>query len=147
MAGCSDPGTDATAATSDNGVAGVLLGACYATTPTHPYYYITSPVMNGTTTSGPVTLSFQRWLNSDYTPYVNNVVEVYNGTTWVQVWQSGSSPGVHDSTWQAMSYTVTSYMNANFRVRFGQNIGSSGVISGGGWNIDDVKISWGNGCP
>jgi hypothetical protein len=62
------------------------------------------------------------------------------------VWQSGSS-GIHDTSWTTVSCDITTYMNANLRVRFGQNVDSGGVIAHGGWNIDDVKISWGNGCP
>jgi Dictyostelium (slime mold) repeat len=148
VAGCTsgaDPATDATSGTSDNGIAGMVIGGCYSTSQ-HSYYYLTSPVINAGSAPA-LFVSFMRWLNSDYTSYVNNTVEVYNGSTWVQVWQSGPSPGVHDTSWTPSMYDVSSYKNANFRVRFGMMTGPSGVISYGGWNVDDVKVATGNGCP
>lgn len=141
-AGCTDPGTDTTN-TSDNGVAGVNIGSCYSTG-LHGYYYLTSPVIN-TANASVVMLQFKRWLRSDYTPYVNNTVEVFNGTTWTIVWQSGST-GYYETSWQNIAYDISIHKSANMRIRFGQNVGSSGVISYGGWNIDDVLLA-SAACP
>jgi len=142
IAGCQDPGTDTTN-TNDNYVAGVVLGGCYSTG-IHGYYYLTSPVID-TAAAPSVFLQFQRWLRSDYTPYVNNTIEVFNGSSWVVVWQSGSS-GTYQTAWQGYSYDITAHKNANMRIRFGQNVGSGGVISYGGWNIDDVLVA-NSACP
>jgi hypothetical protein len=138
--GNQDPGEDHTP-TSDNGVAGVVLGG-YANKVIHDYYYLTSPVINANV-SGPVYLEFWRWLNSDYTPYMNNTIEVYNGSAWVAppLWQSGPSPAIHDASWGKFSYDLTPYKNASLQVRWGFNIGSTGVFTVSSWNIDDVVIA------
>lgn len=142
---CGDPSTD-TSPSADNRIAGVVLGGCMSVV-THGYYYLTSPVINAASATT-VTLKFQRWLNSDYTPYVNNVIEAYNGSTWALVWQSGSS-GSSATSWSLQTYDLTPHKNANLRVRFGHNVGNTGAIAYGSWNIDDVEItSGGSGsCP
>ena len=38
----------------------------------HPYYYLTSPAVDVSAAPGQVYLEFWRWLNSDYTPFMNN---------------------------------------------------------------------------
>ncbi|MBK9264463.1 MAG: hypothetical protein IPM54_32325 [Polyangiaceae bacterium] len=146
VSGCSgyDPGTDTTP-TSDNGIAGVAIGACAATSSTHPYYYLTSPVIN-TANAPAVFLQFRRWLTSDYTPYMKNVIEVYNGSSWVVVWETFGSPGVTDTSWQTPVYDITAHKNANMRVRWGFNVGSTGAFSRGQWNIDDVLVA-SAACP
>ena len=136
-AGCSDPAADHTP-TADNGVAGVVLGGC-APTPIHPYYYLTSPVIN-TAAAPAVFLEFYRWLNTDYTPYMNSVIEVFNGSSWTVVWQNGAS-GLYESTWTKQSINISAYKSATMQVRFGFNINSGGVFSVGQWNIDDLTIT------
>jgi hypothetical protein len=139
--GMGDPALD-NSATADNGVAGAIVGGDLPTTLTG-YNYITSPAVD-TSTAPTLFLQFHRWLNSDYTPYMNNVVEVFDGAQWVQVWQSGSSPGISESAWSLQTYDVTAYKNAAMQVRFGYTIGSSGVYSGcGGWNVDDLLLATG----
>jgi hypothetical protein len=139
---CADPGTDATP-TADNGVAGVVIGGCSTSSVSktlHGHYYLTSPVINTAAVPGPLYLSFKRWLLSDYTPYMQNVIEVYNGSSWVAVWTS-SSTGIYDASWQTINHDLTAYKNANMQIRFGFSIGSSGVFSVGSWSIDDVTLS------
>jgi hypothetical protein len=92
-----------------------------------------------------VFLQYQRWLNSDYTPYVNNTIEVYNGTSWAVIWQSGST-STSATTWQKYTYDISGYKDANMRIRFGHNVGSSFAFARGGWNIDDVLVA-SAGCP
>jgi hypothetical protein len=137
--GNEDPAMDSTP-TGDNGVAGVVLGGC-AQKNLHGYEYLTSPAVDLSVATGPVWASFKRWLNSDYTPFMQNIVEVYNGSGWVTIWESGSSPGVQDSSWSTQTYEVTQYKNANFKIRFGFSIGSAGVYFVGSWNVDDVIIA------
>jgi len=140
---CGDPGVDHTSATADNGVAGVVLGGC-ASTALHPYYYLTSPVIN-TAAANTLFLEFWRWLRTDYTPYMNSTVEVFNGASWVVIYQNGSS-GQYDTAWVKQSYNIAAYKNANMRVRFGFTIGSSGVFSVGQWNVDDLTVT-STACP
>jgi hypothetical protein len=132
-----DPGVDHTPS-GDNGVAGVVIGGNATTTP-HAAYYLTSPVINltGLTTAN---LNFWRWLNSDYTPYMTNTVDVFNGATWVNVYSSGGAPGVNDVAWNLQTYNVTPHINAAFQVRFGVATGS-GAFTVSSWNIDDVSIT------
>ncbi len=137
VAGCGDPGTDHTP-TNDNGVAGVVLGGC-ATTSLHDYYCATSPVIN-TTGLDTVWLTYWRDLYSDYTPYMKNKIEVFNGNTWIIVFETAGAPGVNDSQWTEFNYELTSYSNANLQVRWCHNIGSGGAFSRGSWNIDDVTV-------
>jgi hypothetical protein len=134
-----DPATDHTTS-SDNGVAGVVVGGNASTAAVHGYYYFTSPIINASGATK-LYLDFWRWLNSDYTPYMQNSVEVYNGSAWMPVWQSGSSPGVQDAAWAKQTYDISQYANASLRVRFGFQIGSTGVFTVSSWNIDDVAIT------
>jgi hypothetical protein len=138
LAGCGDPALDTTP-TVDNGIAGVNIGACQSVA-IHAYYYLTSPVVN-TAGATKVILQFNRWLTSDYTPYVQNSVEVWNGSTWVTVFQSGATPGIVDTTWQKITLDITAYRNAGMQVRWGTTVGASGAVAKGSWNIDDVQIT------
>jgi len=136
-----DPGTDHTSATTDNGVAGVVIGGNADTFSMHPYYYLTSPVVDTSAVAGTMWLGFHRWLNSDYSPFMQNIVQVFDGTSWVTLWESGSSPGVTDAAWTLVTYDLTSHKNANMQIRFGFVIGSTGVFTVSSWNIDDVTIA------
>ncbi|HLM73345.1 MAG TPA: hypothetical protein VK459_11655 [Polyangiaceae bacterium] len=136
--GNEDPAMDHTP-TQDNGIAGVAIGG-YATEVLHPQHYIVSPVIN-TSVMGPVYLEFWRHLNSDYTPYMKNTIDVWNGASWLNVWSSGPSPAVQDATWMHMSYDITAHKNAAMKIRFGFDIQSSGVYTVSSWNIDDVVVA------
>lgn len=136
--GNADPAADACGITG-GGVAGVILGGNAATNQ-HGFQYIESPAVN-TAGAAALWLSFDRFLNSDYTPFMNNVVEVFDGTFWLQIWQSGAFPGVQDSAWGRHSYDVTAFANGNFRVRFGFDINAFGVFTVSSWNLDNVVIS------
>jgi hypothetical protein len=137
--GNGDPGTDHTP-TSDNGIAGVVIGGT-ASTNTHPYYYLTSPIIDTSAAAGGLWLGYWRWLNSDYTRFMNNTVEVFDGATWHLLWESGAPPNVTDAAWTQQAHDVTPYKSSQFRVRFGFEIGSSGVYTCSSWNLDDVEIA------
>lgn len=144
-----DPDTDHTP-TSDNGVAGVVIGG-NASTNLHPYYYIESPTFDTSSAAGPVILGFYRWLNSDYDPFMHNIIEVWNGSKWVTLWTSGGAPGVQDSPpigmgWTFIQHDLTAHKNAAMRVRFGFDVASGGVFTIGSWNIDDVLVA-AAACP
>jgi hypothetical protein len=134
-----DPAFDHTN-TADNGVAGVVLGG-NAPTNQHPYYYLASPIIDTSAIAGPIYLDYWRWLNSDYTPFMQNIVQVFNGTTWVTLWQSDGPPGITDATWQHASFDITAHKSAAMRVRFGYQIASGGAFTVSGWNVDDVRIA------
>jgi hypothetical protein len=143
-----DPATDHTA-TLDNGVAGVVIGGNAATN-LHPYYFLESPAFNTAGAVGPVILGFYRWLDSDYDPYMHNTIQVWNGSSWVTLWTSGSSE-ILDSPpygvgWTFIQHDLTAYKNAGMRVRFGFDIMDLGVYTIGSWNIDDVLVA-SAACP
>jgi len=135
-----DPGTDNTP-TADNGVAGVVIGGNASTTATHDFYYLTSPVIN-TSTANKLFFEFARWLNTDYTPFMENKVEIFNGSSWVNLLPSNfnDSPGVQDNAWTPQQFDISAYKSASTQIRFGFNVGSAGVYTVSSWNVDDVKI-------
>jgi subtilisin-like proprotein convertase family protein len=132
-----DPGTDNTP-TADNGVAGVVIGG-NASTALHGFYYLTSPIIN-TSTANQLFFEYARWLNSDYTPYMQNTVEIFNGSSWVNLWSSGGSPGVQDNAWTPQQFDISAHKSASTQIRFGFNVGNTGVWTVSSWNVDDVKI-------
>lgn len=133
-----DPALDHTT-TADNGVAGVVIGG-NAGTALHGYYYLTSPPMNTSVAAGQVILSFYRFLNSDFAPWMTNIIEVWNGTAWMQVWKSGNQ-AISDGQWTFISHDLTAHKNNAMRVRFGFNVGQAQAYDVSGWNIDDVRIA------
>lgn len=137
--GNGDPAMDHTP-TGDNGVAGAVIGGNVSTT-IHPYYYLTSPVIDTSGVTGSMWLSFYRWLNSDYTNFMNNTVEVYDGSTWNLLWESGPPPNVTDAMWSQQAYDISAYKSNVMQIRFGYEVGSSGVYTCSGWNLDDVAIT------
>ncbi|MGK3966183.1 DNRLRE domain-containing protein [Sorangium sp. So ce1667] len=141
----SDPAVDHTSS-DDNGVAGVVLGG-NASTALHGLYYLESPPFDTSGATGDVTLSFYRWLNSDYAPYMHNTVEVFDGASWVTLWASGGSPGVEDTSWTPVTHDLTPYRSATTRVRFGFDVTSGGAYTIGSWNIDDVYVTQACGDP
>ena len=137
-----DPDTDHSPG-ADNGVAGVVLGG-NASVDLHPFYYLESPAID-TSAPGPVLLSFWRWLNSDYLPFMQNQIEVWNGAAWIPIWMSGDPPQVQDSPpegpgWNQHVHDLTALKNPAMKVRFGFNVASQGAFTIGSWNIDDVRI-------
>jgi len=137
--GNGDPGMDHTA-TADNGIAGAVIGGNVSTS-VHGYYYLTSPVIDTSAVSGSMWLSFYRWLNSDYTSFMNNTVEVYDGATWNQLWESGPPPATQDGMWNQQAYDISAYKSNQMKIRFGYEVGSTGVYTCSGWNLDDVAVT------
>jgi hypothetical protein len=125
------------------GVAGAVIGGCLGG-PAHGQYYLTSPPIN-TANANLLRLSFDRWLNSDYDPYMNSVVEVFDGTGWAGVFGTPCCAFIADSSWVRVTYDVSAYKNPAFRVRFGfDNAAAAYNVSG--WNVDNVSIYDLAGC-
>ena len=138
--GNGDPGTDHTS-TADNGIAGVTIGGNAVQT-LHGYHFIESPAFDTSGAQGAVYLEFWRWLNSDYPSFMTNKVEVWDGAAWQVVWQQPNGSGViSDAAWTPFSYDITAFKNAQMKVRFGFEIGSSGVYLCSSWNLDDVVVA------
>jgi M6 family metalloprotease-like protein len=121
-------------------VYGVNLSGDYSTTAGGPYY-LTTRAINCSGFQN-IHLKFHRWLNSDYKPYVTETVEVSkNGSTWVSVWNNGTTE-ITDSSWQPVDYDINSIADnePNVYVRWGHSV-TSGAFAYSGWNIDDMNIT------
>lgn len=143
--GCNGPGLDYTN-TIDNGIAGTSIGGCNPTG-VHDFYYLVSPVIDTSAVTGSLTLEFYRWLYSDYFPYAQNRIDVFDGNAWSNIFLTGGAPGVNDGAWVQQVFDITAYSNNALQVRFGHNIGSSGAFPRPGWHIDNFSVFCdGNNC-
>ncbi|HEX38291.1 MAG TPA: hypothetical protein ENG70_05495, partial [Candidatus Cloacimonetes bacterium] len=107
-------------------------------------YTATSPIINCTGYTN-VQLEFWRWLNVESPSYDHAYLDVYDGSSWQQIWTN--SAVMEESSWGQQSYDVSSYAdgNSNFRIRF--SIGETdGSWQYSGWNIDDLVLT-GEGGP
>ena len=122
----------------DNGVAGVALGGNAMST-SGAKYYLTSPEidLSSLPANETVYLDFWRWLNTAAPMTMQNTIEVYNGTSWVQVWASVGP--LADSAWNNVTYNISPHKNARLRVRFGFSVGN-GAPAASSWNIDHVRL-------
>ncbi|MCK4343591.1 MAG: agmatine deiminase family protein [Phycisphaerae bacterium] len=139
--GYPDPASGATG----SNVYGVNLNGDYSTAIGGPWHVTLGPVDLSNVTE--VELRFQRWLNTDYTPYAYATVEVStNGSSWQQLWQNPGGGDLTDSSWQAITLLAPVADNeATVWFRWGYQI-DSGAYAYSGWNIDDVEI-WGLASP
>jgi hypothetical protein len=149
--GADDPGTDHSS-TSDEGVAGVIIGGC-AGNAMHAYAYLESPAFDTSTGNAGVTLSFYRWLDSDAPPFMTSDIEVWSGSQWVPVWTQPTdgfplfdNPVAGGPGWNLQQFDLTPYRNAAMRIRFGVKVENPDVYSVGSWNIDDLRVS-STACP
>lgn len=139
--GNGDPALD-NSATNDNGVLGAKLGGNIgAPDGLHGLYFATSPVYN-LANATKVNVSFFRWLNSDYFPYMTSRLEAFDGSAWKTLYNNGST-FVTDNSWTKQTYDVSAFAdrNAAFRLRYSYDVTSNGVYTIGGWNVDDLSIS------
>jgi hypothetical protein len=137
--GYEDPAKDYSAS-DDNYIAGVNIGGCVDSWQ-HPMRYLTSPEIPVPAGTDSLFLDYWRWLNSDYAPFENNVVEVFDGTSWKLIWESGPDVAYSDSEWTYQSHDVSQYAGPGFRVRFGFEIADDWVFAESGWNLDDVRVT------
>ena len=140
-----DPSFDHTP-TSDNGVAGIVIGGNPATSVRLDYVYLISPavdVIDPYGATGKVTLDYYRWLNSDYPPYMYSTIDVAsNGSfDWVNIYTPLSPVGVVDDTWTLHSLDISAFISYHLRIRFGFAIFEPGAFAVSSWNIDDITIS------
>ncbi len=89
-----------------------------------------------------LTLEFERWLGLEKNSYDNGYIEVYDGSTWQQVWANPDTT-IAESSWNHVEYDISQYAdnNPNFQVRFGLGTTDSGWHYCG-WNIDDLSITY-----
>jgi len=133
-----DPAADHSPGT-DNRVAGTILGGNVSTA-MHPFRWLESPAVNLAAWTGGVQLRFWRWLNIEQSPYMRARVEVFDGTSWIQVWENTNLAPTTDNAWTQVTIEIGRYKNANLRVRFGHDAHPGGGFPFSGWNIDDVQL-------
>jgi hypothetical protein len=136
-----DPTADHTR-TPGSGVVGAYLCGNNPTGTTTPFRYATSPAVDASGAAS-LHLGFWRWLNTDASGWMASTVDVWDGTTWVNVYENPSAAGqlVSDAAWSHQDYDVTAWKNASLQVRFGYSIVDAGVYAMSSWNVDDVTIS------
>jgi hypothetical protein len=101
-------------------------------------YWAYSPTIDCSGRTG-VQLSYWHWLGCESSQYDHAYFQVYNGTSWVQLFANGASS--QETAWSQSTYDVSSYADNNpaFQMRWG--IGSTdGSAQYSGWNIDDIEI-------
>jgi agmatine/peptidylarginine deiminase len=142
-----DPSSGATG----SNVFGINLGGDY-TTSAGPAEQLTSGAIDCSQLAQ-VSLRFQRWLNTDYQPYVIQTVEAStDGVDWTMLWQNPGSEDVTDSQWNEQVYDLSTIADGvdSLFLRWGHHVGQSGAWAYSGWNIDDVEV-WGiplgDSCP
>lgn len=121
-------------------VFGLNLNGDYSTSVGGPYYLTTGP-LNFTGCTG-VTLQFERWLNSDYPPYVFETIGVSSdNTNWTLVFENDSGV-ISDSSWTKVQYNLSPFADNKpaVYVRWGFQVAQAGAFAYSGWNIDDVAF-------
>ena len=133
-------GPDPTSAATGSNVFGINLSGDYSTPIGGPYYLTAGPFDLRYYTS--TRLQFERWLNTDYFPYVHATVQVSsNGSAWNTIWSNGSAE-IADAAWKRVSYDISAYADdcASVYVRWGHRVTSTGAWAYSGWNLDDIQL-------
>ncbi len=120
----------------DNMVAGTLIGglipmAEQATT------CLTSPVIDASEASS-LWLTFWRHLHTDYFPFVQHTIEVFDGE-WQNIETGYANPGIDDPEWTFQQYNISTFKNAALRVRICYSRDDSAFIHAG-WSVDDLTV-------
>ncbi|MGD8453858.1 MAG: C25 family cysteine peptidase [Phycisphaerae bacterium] len=135
---------DPTAGATGDFVYGVNLTGDYGVTPGGPYWLTWGPIdLSGVSDAR---LTFQRWLNSDYQPYVQASVEIsFDGSTWAELWANGNHE-ITAEAWELMQYDIADIADGQPLVyfRWGYKIGAA-AWAYSGWNLDDIEV-WGLTC-
>jgi hypothetical protein len=102
-------------------------------------YWITSPSLDCSAYNG-VQLTFFRWLGVEQRRYDHAYLQVYDGSSWVTIFENGSGT-IDDSAWSEQFYDLQQYADSNpdFQIRFG--LGPTDYsMNYCGWNIDDIEL-------
>ena len=140
----SGPGADPTSGFDGLNVYGTNLNGAYAGGST-PYHLVT-PALDCSMAFG-VRLSFYRWLAVD--GYDDNhqahISVSNNGTTWHTIFTNPYSK-IYDYAWMRYEYDISEYADGQPNVYIRWTMGPSGSGSVGGWNIDNVEVSYAAPC-
>ncbi len=132
---------DPTAGATGTNVYGINLYGDFALVEAGPMYLSTTAIDCSDLTQ--VSLHFQRWLNSDWQPWVVATVEVSSdGSNWTELWNNGFAE-VADDAWyeQVFDLSAVADNQATVYLRWGHEVTqAAGGWAYSGWNIDDVEI-------
>lgn len=131
-----DPGEDHTP-TSDNHVLANDLNGDYNNNISGTQW-VYSPLIDCGTMSG-VEMTYYHWLGIESNSYDHAYFEVYDGSTWQTLYESGGTS--QETEWTYEFYDLSAYAdsNPNFQLRWG--LGSTdGSATYSGWTIDDIEI-------
>lgn len=143
-----DPASDATPASQDNMVMGVVAGGPIPTNiPLGSWYWAYSPEI---TVAGvrEVNVFFQRWMNCYNTSVHQCRAEIWNpvSQTWANVWTMASGQE-NSQAWTtfngSMDFGAPPVSGATTRLRFGYMVTHSSALTtfrGGGFTVDEVSI-------
>ncbi len=140
VGGAGDHGNDnPTSAYSRSNVLGTDLDGGYPNNLNDHEYIAVSPVIDCSGKQN-VTLNFQRWLNVEQSDYDHAYIDVYDGSTWHNVWQNNNSTIAEDA-WSYRTIDISTYAdnNSNVKIRFA--LGKTDIgWTYSGWNIDDIEL-------
>jgi hypothetical protein len=101
--------------------------------------WVYSPQIDCGSMSG-VIMTYYRWLGIESSNYDHAYLDVYDGTSWVNLF-THSGATLQETSWSEYSYDLSAVAdsNPNFQIRFGfGSTDGSGVYCG--WNIDDITL-------
>lgn len=100
--------------------------------------WVVSPVIDCSYYDG-IQLYFYRCLGIEGNGYDHALLEVYDGSVWVRIFESSAT--INESSWNQQFYDLSAYAdrNADFQIRFGLGA-TNGYANYCGWNIDDIKL-------
>ncbi len=135
-----DPAMDHSGS-SDNYLAGVLIGDCITSsmTQTGPFFLVT-PVID-LSNQGSAYLTYWRFLNTDGGSWMNSKVEVFDGLFWNLLWQEEGG-SFSDNNWTSATHDLTPWVGGQVRIRFSVEVSNSTqLFASPSWSIDDVRVS------
>ncbi len=138
----SGPGQDPDSGYDGANVYGTNLNGAYQGG--SPYHLIT-PALDCLAASE-TRLSFYRWLAVDEHSYDEASISVStDGETWTTIYENPMS-NFYEYRWTKMTYDVSEYADGEpeFYVRWTMGPSGSGTV--GGWNIDNVQVSYPAPC-
>ena len=137
--GGGDPSEDHTP-TPDNGVLGNdLTSSGTYNNSISTTQWVTSVPIDCSDYSG-IEMRYVHWLGVENNSWDHAYLQVYDGLSWVTLFENGSST-ISESEWNAEFYDMSTYADGNpdFQIRFG--LGSTdGSGQYAGWNVDDIEL-------
>lgn len=86
-----------------------------------------------------VTLTFHRWLNTEFTDKTNIHISTDGGQSWIEIWQNDNFETA--STWSQWSYPLNgANRKGDVKIRF--SVGPTDATNNySGWNIDNLVVT------